>query len=76
MFLVTKQNTNEKISNNQIYDCPVFLIICLQTKSLRWLGRLTCLPDLVVIHGDWAELLLIGSKRRGSSLDEQENYRL
>ena len=48
MFLVTEQNTNEKISNNQIYDCLVFSIICLQTKSLRWLGRLTCLPDLVV----------------------------
>ena len=69
MFLVTKQNTNERKSNNQIYDCPLSSIICFQTKSLRWLGRLTCLPDLVVIHGDWAELLLIGSKGRGSSLD-------
>ena len=29
---------------------------------------MTCLPDLVVINGDWAELLLIGSKGRGSSL--------
>ena len=30
---------------------------------------MTGLPDLVVIHSDWAELLLIGSKGRGSSLD-------
>ena len=59
----------EKKSNNQIYDCPVYSISCLQTKSLRCLGHLTCLPDLVVINGDWAELLLIGSKGRGSSRD-------
>ena len=70
MFLETEQNTNEIIkSNNQIYDCLVFSIICLQTKSLWWLGRLTCLPNLVIINCDWAELLLIGSNSRGSSLD-------
>ena len=30
---------------------------------------MTGLPYLVVINGDWAELLLIGSKGRGSSLE-------
>lgn len=40
-----------------------------KSKSLRWLGRLSCLPDLVVINCDWAELLLIGSSGRGPSLD-------
>ena len=68
-FLLPSKILMEKKSNNQIYDCPVFSISCLQTKSLRCLGHLTCLPDLVVINGDWAELLLIGSKGRGSSRD-------
>ena len=30
---------------------------------------MTCLPDLVVVNCDWAELLLIGSNGRGPSLD-------
>ena len=68
-FLLPSKILMKKKSNNQIYDCPVFSISCLQTKSLRCLGHLTCLPDLVVINGDWAELLLIGSKGRGSSRD-------